>query len=82
MIIHTARKSDTWFVPDPSQQPFGAYQKAGPHPAAAASGDPEEYLNADDDRMKPLAMQWLHAREEAIEVRRAADLDLDLDLRG
>jgi hypothetical protein len=54
VTITTASPSDTWFVPDPaapSSQSFGAYQKDGPHPLASASGDPEEQLNANDDRM-------------------------------
>jgi hypothetical protein len=53
-IIRTARKGDTFFAPDPSppsSQPFAAYQKRGPHPVAKHAGDPEEYLNANDDRM-------------------------------
>jgi len=53
-IIPTARSADSFFAPDPSapaSQPFAAYQKNGPHPTAQASGDPEEYLNANDDRM-------------------------------
>jgi hypothetical protein len=53
-IIDTAGPADTFFVPDPaapSSTPFAAYQKDGPHPIAAAAGDPEEYLNANDDRM-------------------------------
>jgi hypothetical protein len=53
-IVNTASTSDTFFAPDPSfpaSQPFAAYQKDGPHPVAAAGGDPEEYLNANDDRM-------------------------------
>lgn len=54
VTINTANSSDTFFAPDPaapSSQPFGAYQKDGPHPLAAASGDPEEELNANDDRV-------------------------------
>jgi hypothetical protein len=53
-IINTASARDTFFAPDPSapsSQPFAAYQKDGPHPLASKSGDPEEYLNANDDRM-------------------------------
>src|SRR5439155_23436632 len=51
VIIHAASRADTFSVPDPAQHPFMAYQKTGPHPAADAAGDPEEYLNANDDRM-------------------------------
>jgi len=54
VTITTASPSDTFFAPDPaapSSQPFGAYQKDGPHPLAAGAGDPEEELNANDDRM-------------------------------
>ena len=54
VTINTLGAADTFFAPDgaaPSSQPFGAYQKDGPHPLAAGSGDPEEELNANDDRM-------------------------------
>jgi hypothetical protein len=51
VIIDTAGPSDTFFAPDPSSAPFAAYQKDGPHPQAQNAGDPEEYLNANDDRM-------------------------------
>lgn len=50
----TITTPDTWYAPDPSapaSTPFYAYQKDGPHPLAAAAGDPEEVLNANDDRM-------------------------------
>lgn len=54
VTITTPSSSDTWFAPDsafPASQPFGAYQKDGPHAQASAAGDPEEELNANDDRM-------------------------------
>jgi len=53
-IVNTARSTDTFYAPDPaapSSQEFAAYQKDGPTPLATSSGDPEEYLNANDDRM-------------------------------
>ena len=55
VIIDTASPNDTFFVPDPSTAPFSAYQKDGPHPQASGAGDPEEVLNANDDRMNWVA---------------------------
>lgn len=54
VTVNTLSPADTFFVPDPSapsSTPFYAYQKAGPHPRAAGSGDAEDVLNANDDRM-------------------------------
>lgn len=55
VIIKTGHAGrDTFFAPNPSppaSQPFMAYQKPGPHPTAARAGDPEEHLNANDDRV-------------------------------
>ncbi|MFL5823735.1 MAG: hypothetical protein ACJ764_09875 [Solirubrobacteraceae bacterium] len=59
VTIPTAHPGDTFFAPDPaapSSTPFKAYQKQGPHPTASAAGDPEEYLNANDDRMNWVAI--------------------------
>jgi hypothetical protein len=58
VVINTASASDTFFVPDPSppanQGPFYAYQKVGPAgccPVTSNAGDPQEVLNANDDRI-------------------------------
>jgi hypothetical protein len=55
VLFNTTAADHTFFMPDPSppsSTPFFAYQKVGPAPLAVDTGqDPEEVLNANDDRM-------------------------------